>query len=322
MNGDSRFSWRRAGLVVGAAVLASGATLLAVRAYAAGIPATNALTYTGYLETPDGKPVTSAVNLDVYVWSAAAAGSKVCEVSVGNVTPVAGRFQVSLPDACTTAVKGSPNLWLELRVDGSSLGRSKLGAVPYAVEAAHATNADSAAKADSATTADKAAAASGALATQLTGLQTSIDGVKSPLLGAGIKQYTYAKPDKVVTTTSWTWISGTPSATLKKGRYWVYNTATFNSSGDCSNCKTWSAAVVAACSRVDGVLNPSGAELTGEAVHENGLLLPVTAMDYFDFAADTAKVELGLCAKRVAVDATIASPHFHQVYSVISAEPN
>lgn len=162
-----RLSWRRAGLLLGGMVLASGATLLAVRANAAGIPTANALTYTGYIETPDGKPVTTAVNLTVNVWNMATAGAKVCEVAVENVTPVSGRFQVALPDACATAAKASPNLWLELLVDGSSLGRTKIGAVPYALEAGHATNADSAAKADSATSADKANAAAGALATEL-----------------------------------------------------------------------------------------------------------------------------------------------------------
>jgi hypothetical protein len=162
-----RFSWRRAGLLLGSMVLASGATLLAVHAGAAGIPAANALTYTGYIETPDGKPVTTPVNLTVHVWNMATAGAKVCEIAVENVTPVAGRFQVALPDSCATAAKASPDLWLELVVDGSSLGRTKLGVVPYALEAGHATNADNATKADSATSADKASAAAGALATEL-----------------------------------------------------------------------------------------------------------------------------------------------------------
>jgi hypothetical protein len=31
-----------------------------------------------------------------------------------------------------------PDLWAEVVVDGASLGRAKLGAVPFAVEAAHA----------------------------------------------------------------------------------------------------------------------------------------------------------------------------------------
>ena len=36
-------------------------------------------------------------------------------------------------------MKANPDLWIEVIVEGESLGRTKLGAVPYAVEAARVT---------------------------------------------------------------------------------------------------------------------------------------------------------------------------------------
>jgi hypothetical protein len=81
-----------------------------------------------------------------------------------------GRFSVALPDTCATAVKASPDAWAEVLVDGASLGRTKIGAVPYALEAGHATNADNATNATNATAAGTASAAGGALKTTIDGL--------------------------------------------------------------------------------------------------------------------------------------------------------
>ena len=152
---------KRAKVAAGAAIAAAagGLGLMVGLAHAEGVPATAAFTYTGYLETPAGAPVDSAVSLIIKVWDNASTGSTVCATNAQDVTPVAGRFQITLPDACATAVKASPNLWVELLVDGSSLGRTKLSAVPYALEAAHAVNATN------------ASAATGALKTTLDGLR-------------------------------------------------------------------------------------------------------------------------------------------------------
>ncbi len=38
-------------------------------------------------------------------------------------------------------MKANPDLWIEVQVEGSLLGRSKLGAVPYALEAGRASDA-------------------------------------------------------------------------------------------------------------------------------------------------------------------------------------
>jgi hypothetical protein len=107
-----------------------------------------------------------------------------------------GFFRVVFDTQGLDAVKANPNLWVQLEVDTVILPRSKLGAVPYAVEAnraalaARATNADLAATATRATNADNAAvaatanAAGGALATTLTGLQTGV-GVGLRVVGKG-----------------------------------------------------------------------------------------------------------------------------------------
>jgi hypothetical protein len=129
-------------LLVGVAVVASTVTFLAVRARAAGIPDTDVLTYTGYLENPDGSPVTGNKSIGLSVYDAETDGNEVCTLKPSDIEPVAGRFQLALPEKCTASVKANPDLWLEVMVEGALLGRTKLGAVPYAIEAAHATSAD------------------------------------------------------------------------------------------------------------------------------------------------------------------------------------
>lgn len=124
-------------------VASIAATAIALRANAAGIPQADVLTYTGYLEGADGAPLTDKHSIDVRVLAAADASKALCEANASNVLLVSGRFQVPLPD-CPAIVKDNPDLWLDVRVDGSSLGVSKMGAVPFAIEAEHATTASDA----------------------------------------------------------------------------------------------------------------------------------------------------------------------------------
>jgi hypothetical protein len=125
-------------IAVYASVAALGAVAtLAVKASAA-LPTENVLTYPGFLENPDGTPVTNPFNVSLALWNdpKQGAGKKLCETTVPEqITPVSGRFQVPLPEDCVGAVKSNGNVWLELQVDGASLGRTPLGAVPYAVTA-------------------------------------------------------------------------------------------------------------------------------------------------------------------------------------------
>ncbi|HMA91419.1 MAG TPA: fibrinogen-like YCDxxxxGGGW domain-containing protein, partial [Polyangiaceae bacterium] len=111
------------------------------RANAFGIPATDVLTYRGTLSDVSGVPITGAKNIQLAVWNQRDGGSQVCATASMLVNLANGTFQVPLGDACAEAVRNSPDLWLEVLVDGATLGRSKFGAVPYAIEARTASNA-------------------------------------------------------------------------------------------------------------------------------------------------------------------------------------
>jgi hypothetical protein len=108
-------------------------------ARAAGIPATQALTYSGVLTDAAGAPLTGTMPVQIALFDAATAGNQVCVTLSVPQTLVAGAFQMALPDTCTTAVRANPDLWVEILVSGSPIGRTKLGAVPYAVAAAEAS---------------------------------------------------------------------------------------------------------------------------------------------------------------------------------------
>lgn len=122
------------------AALMVGMTVLGVRQTRAdGIPGTSPMTYSGTLEE-GGVPVTGtrSVRLTVLDDMTATEGHIRC-TTVAAGTPVTnGRFQVQLSNECTAVVRSTPNLWLDVEVAGTSLGRTKLSAVPFAVEAGRA----------------------------------------------------------------------------------------------------------------------------------------------------------------------------------------
>ncbi len=122
----------RRALVLAVPVVAVAVAFVAGRLSAAGIPATGALTYSGTLEDAAGTPLTGTRTVDVYFWSTATIGATpLCSTQANTATLTAGRFSVPLPDTCTSAVHGGKDIWAEVRVDGTSLGLSKLGAVPW-----------------------------------------------------------------------------------------------------------------------------------------------------------------------------------------------
>jgi hypothetical protein len=112
---------------------------LAGRARAASIPAAAALTYSGVLTDAAGAAMTGSVPIQIALWDAATAGNQLCVTVSTPQTLIGGAFQVTLPEACTTAVHASADLWVEVLVSGLAIGRTKLGAVPYAVVAAEST---------------------------------------------------------------------------------------------------------------------------------------------------------------------------------------
>jgi hypothetical protein len=150
------------------------ASVLVVRAWGAGIPTAGTFTYTGRLENTDGTPVSGTHPIQLNVWTSdmpSANATPVCTVPSAEITLVAGRFSLPLPSNCVDQVKANANLWTEILVDGVSYGRTKLGAVPYAVEAGHATAADT------------ATAAAGALQTTVTQVQSRLTAVEGFAVG-------------------------------------------------------------------------------------------------------------------------------------------
>jgi hypothetical protein len=140
-------------------VAAAAFALIASRAIASGIPTTETLTYSGRLEDASGAPLTGSKNVQLYFWQARTGGTTpLCLTPSSSVALEGGRFSLKLPDTCAAVVKSRPDVWVEVVVDGTALPRTKLGAVPYAVEANHATSADT------------ASAAAGSLKTTVDGL--------------------------------------------------------------------------------------------------------------------------------------------------------
>jgi hypothetical protein len=123
-------------------------------ARAGGVPTTKALSYAGYLETAAGEPVNGNRSIGIAIYDAQIEGQSVCGLNEDTVPVTNGRFALALPDKCASAVAANPNLWVELTIAGTSLGRSQLGAVPYSLEASHASNSDAASQCEVATHAE------------------------------------------------------------------------------------------------------------------------------------------------------------------------
>ena len=129
-------------LIVAAAV--AGALVAAWqvrRALAEGVPSTDPL-YVGGMLTDGGTPVEGARDLTVRLYVAPSGGSAVCTTSAPGTSVSGGRFRIALDAGCATAVHANPDLWMEVQVGMTTFpGRSKVGAVPYALEAGTASQA-------------------------------------------------------------------------------------------------------------------------------------------------------------------------------------
>lgn len=136
-------------LIVGCvSAFAVGASLIYVigRARAAGVPATApVMSYSGTLTDANGAPLTGSKTIQIQLWAVPSGGTTpVCATTSAALTLLAGSFQIALPDTCVAAVHANAELWAEVSVDGSALPRTKIGAVPYALEAGVATSASGA----------------------------------------------------------------------------------------------------------------------------------------------------------------------------------
>ncbi|HMA92823.1 MAG TPA: H-type lectin domain-containing protein, partial [Polyangiaceae bacterium] len=156
-------------LVIMGSTLAAGiAGTLAVQSVrAAGVPKAAALTYSGTLAMHDGKAVDGSRNIGLSIFDAQSNGTSVCQVMSGPISVSEGHFQIALPEPCAAAAKANADLWVDVQVEGASVGRTKLGAVPYALESGHATSTDMATQAQK-------AASGGEIASTIASLQSEL----------------------------------------------------------------------------------------------------------------------------------------------------
>jgi hypothetical protein len=109
-------------------------------AFAEGIPDRGALQYAGTIDE-GGLPVSGFRDLRVQLWSHETSTDVATDLQCVTDAPAHpvnnGRFVVVLDETCTDAVKRNPDLWAELIVAGTAFPRTRLGAVPFAVEAAN-----------------------------------------------------------------------------------------------------------------------------------------------------------------------------------------
>lgn len=154
--------------VLGASCVGMGGYFVGA-ASAAGIPATETLAYSGVIHDAQGRPIDDpALPIGVSLWDVPVNRDRVhrlCDVASATIAVTHGRFRVPLllPD-CVDAVRAQSEVYVEISLGGLPLPRQKIGAVPYAVEAAHALSADRAAVA---VEAGRATTAGGALAQQV-----------------------------------------------------------------------------------------------------------------------------------------------------------
>ncbi len=127
------------------AVLATVVAGLGYRAWAAGIPQTGTLVYTGTLLN-NGQPDNNSHFILIKFWSNSGGdgGSGVtpaCStIPTGNTQVQNGRFTMPLDPSCTPVIHADPYVQVEVVVDGVSMGKSPLSAVPYSVESDTASN--------------------------------------------------------------------------------------------------------------------------------------------------------------------------------------
>jgi hypothetical protein len=131
------------GSMAGGLLVVGGLAGFALKARADGIPS-NPLYYSGTL-TEGGQLVNATRAITINIWpDGTTQGTPLCQTVASTASVVSGRFRIALSGACKTAINQNNNAYVEVLDGATSLGRSPIGAVPYAVEADHATNADNA----------------------------------------------------------------------------------------------------------------------------------------------------------------------------------
>lgn len=111
---------------------------------AEGAPTDKPLFYSGTVSSKQGAPLEGTHAINISLFSAATGGSALCSTSTLQVPVAVGRFRVELPSGskgCREVVANNPDTWVELTVDDTTFARTKVGAVPYAIEADHSRSA-------------------------------------------------------------------------------------------------------------------------------------------------------------------------------------
>ena len=136
-------------------VLVAGLALAAgygLHVLAEGAPTLKPLFYSGTLEA-SGKLASGDHTITLTFFDAEMAGNAVCKSETVNAPVTAGRFRVEVSAECVAALKNQPDVWVGLKFAGPDGVpheiplRTKIGAVPFAMEAQHAVSASSAASA-------------------------------------------------------------------------------------------------------------------------------------------------------------------------------
>jgi hypothetical protein len=112
-------------------------------ALAAGTPVVTPLIYSGRL-TEAGAAVTGDRPISVFLWDDATSTDAVhrrcATIPAAPLVVRDGRFDIALDPTCRPVVESTGELWVEVQVSGTSMGRTKIGAVPYALEAQRAVS--------------------------------------------------------------------------------------------------------------------------------------------------------------------------------------
>lgn len=129
---------RRAWLAIGVVFVGALAFGVGFVAHASLPPDDAALVYSGVLED-DGALVDGQRSLNVALFDDDVAGTSLCETGAQSVAFVRGRFKVGMPVACAVALRAPGDAFVEVTLDGESLGRAKISAVPFALAAGEAS---------------------------------------------------------------------------------------------------------------------------------------------------------------------------------------
>ncbi len=97
----------------------------------AGIPTTDPLFYAGLLTDKTSTPLSGNRSIGLVLWDAKTGGNKKCSTPAKTVALTHGRFRIAADKSCVQSIQDNKELWVEVTVNNTSMGRSKIGAVPF-----------------------------------------------------------------------------------------------------------------------------------------------------------------------------------------------